>query len=139
MRERKREGDEGGRERREEGEEEEFSITTSPGKEWQRRTGNGEAESPGLARRSSETEEEEEEWPSKRRGGRGLKRGKRGLRKEGGREKGRGAAKKVDRAFPRNRRVTAEAKRRVAGGEDWGGEASGQWPRLWFLILEQAS
>jgi len=48
----------------------------------------------------------------------GLKRGKRGLRKEGGREKkGRAVAKRADRAFPRNGRMTAEAKRRVAGGK----------------------
>jgi len=85
-------------------------------------------------------EEVEEECPSKRRGGRGLKRGKRGLRKEGGREKGRAVAERVGRAFPRKRRVTAEAKRRVAGGKT-GEERFGTVtvPRLRIPVLEQAS
>jgi len=95
--------------------------------------------------------EEEEERPSKRRGereggregGRGLKRGKRGvsgLRREGGaRKKGEPVAKRVDRAFQRNRRVTAEAERRVAVGEDWGGSVRDSGRRLWLPVLEQAS
>ena len=52
----------------------------------------------------------------------GSKRGKKGSQKGGRRsKKGRAVAKRVGGAFPRNRRVTVEAKRRVAGGEDWGG------------------
>ena len=56
----------------------------------------------------------------------GSKKRKKGSQK-GGRPRKRGEAprKGVDRAFPRNRRVTAEAKRRVAGGEDWGRERFG--------------
>ena len=52
-------------------------------------------------------------------------------------------AKRVDRAFPRNRRVTEEAKRRVAGGGDW----EGDWEERFGTedldfgcpVLEQAS
>jgi len=84
-------------------------------------------------------EEEEEEWPSKRRGGRGLKRGKRGLRKKGGRGKRASRRKEGVSACPRNRRVTADAKRREAGGEDWEGEVRDSGRRLWMPILEQAS
>ena len=95
-----------------------------------------------------EEEEEEEEFgvavkPSKRRGGRGLKRGKRGSQKGGRpRKKGEAVAKRLDGASPRNRRVTASAERRVAGGEDWGGEGSGQLhlnTNFGCLVLEQAS
>ena len=53
----------------------------------------------------------------------GFKKREKGSQKGGRRsEKRRAVAKRMDRAFPRNRRVTAEAKRRVAGGEDWGGD-----------------
>ena len=48
-------------------------------------------------------------------------------------------AKRVDRAFPRNRRVTEEAKRRVAGGGDWEERFGTEDLDFGCPVLEQAS